>query len=281
LKGRLASTILGSATATVPPGTRRPGGHMPVEADSRDFGEYLLPHLNAAYNLARWLTGNRQDAEDLAQDAYLRALRFFPGFRGGDARAWLLRIVRNTCYTWLQDNRVQALATAFDEERHSDEGEISDPATLLLQKSDRQLIQQALGELPPKFREMLVLRELEGLSYKEIADVAGVPMGTVMSGLARARVRLRRSVTDLLNARTPRRGRGKTGWRAPQAAALEEAGPRPVAASAAGSTSRVGRALSPLGPTALPGSATSTCPGRATRNLHFEVLGAGQAQRRG
>jgi RNA polymerase sigma-70 factor, ECF subfamily len=172
---------------------------MSEQASSRDFGEYLLPHLNAAYNLARWLTGNDQDAEDLAQEAYLRALRFFGGFRGGDPRAWLLKIVRNTCYTWLQQNRAQAPMTAFDEEIHTDEGETSDPATLLLQKADRQLIQRALEELPLKFREILVLRELEGLSYKEIAEVAGVPMGTVMSSLARARGRLRQSVTNLLN----------------------------------------------------------------------------------
>ena len=172
---------------------------MSEQASSRDFGEYLLPHLNAAYNLARWLTGNDQDAEDLAQEACLRALRFFGGFRGGDPRAWLLKIVRNTCYTWLQQNRAQAPMTAFDEEIHTDEGETSDPATLLLQKADRQLIQRALEELPLKFREILVLRELEGLSYKEIAEVAGVPMGTVMSSLARARGRLRQSVTNLLN----------------------------------------------------------------------------------
>jgi RNA polymerase sigma factor (sigma-70 family) len=172
---------------------------MSEQASSRDFGEYLLPHLNAAYNLARWLTGNDQDAEDLAQEAYLRALRFFGGFRGGDPRAWLLKIVRNTCYTWLQQNRAQAPMTAFDEEIHTDEGETSDPAALLLQKADRQLIQRALEELPLKFREILVLRELEGLSYKEIAEVAGVPMGTVMSSLARARGRLRQSVTALLN----------------------------------------------------------------------------------
>jgi RNA polymerase sigma-70 factor, ECF subfamily len=174
---------------------------MPQQASSRDFGEYLLPHLSAAYNLARWLTGNDQDAEDLVQEAYLRALRFFGGFRGGDARAWLLKIVRNTCYTWLQQNRAERPTTAFDEEihRHSDEGETSDPATLLLKKADRQLIQRALEELPLKSREMLVLRELEGLSYKEIAEVAGVPIGTVMSSLARARGRLRQSVTNLLN----------------------------------------------------------------------------------
>ena len=158
-----------------------------------------MPHLDAAYNLARWITRNDQDAEDLAQEAYLRALRFFGGFRGGDPRAWLLKIVRNTCYTWLRQNRAQTPMTAFDEEIHTDEGEISDPATLLLQKADRQLIQRALEELPLKFREMLVLRELEGLSYKEIAEVAGVPMGTVMSGLARARARLGQSVTNLLN----------------------------------------------------------------------------------
>jgi len=183
---------------------------MPEQAISRDFGECLLPHLNAAYNLARWLTRNDQDAEDLAQEAYLRAFRFFGGFRGGDARAWLLKIVRNSFYTWLQQNRAQTSTTVFDEEIHGDAGSTPDPATLLLQKGDRQLIRRALEELPPKFREILVLRELEGLSYREIAEVAGVPIGTVMSSLARGRGRLRQSVTNLLNEdssrlRAPRR----------------------------------------------------------------------------
>ncbi len=173
---------------------------MPEQTRPRDSGECLLPHLNAAYNLARWLTGDAQDAEDVVHEAYVRALRFFNGFRGGDSRAWLLKIVRNTCYTWLHQNRAQRPTIAFDEEIHSDEAETSDPSTLLLQKADRQLIQRALDELPVKLREMLVLRELEGLSYKEIAEVADIPMGTVMSSLARGRARLRQSVSNLLKS---------------------------------------------------------------------------------
>jgi RNA polymerase sigma-70 factor (ECF subfamily) len=171
---------------------------MPAQASPRPFEEHVLPHLNAAYNLARWLTANSQDAEDVVQEACLRAYRFFGGFRGGDARAWLLKIVRNTCYTWLQRNRAPKPTTPFDEEMHSPEGGAPDPSSLLAQKADRQLIQQALTELPRRFREVLVLRELEGLSYEEIAEVAGIPKGTVMSSLARARRRLRESVINLL-----------------------------------------------------------------------------------
>ncbi len=158
------------------------------------FEQVVLPHLDAAYNLARWLTGNDQDAEDMVQEAYLRAFRFFGGFRGGDARAWLLTIVRNTCYTWLQQNRRQELTTEFDEETHSPESNSSSPEALLLQQVDRQMLHQALEELPLRFREVLVLRELEGLSYKEIADVTSIPLGTVMSSLSRARHWLRQSL---------------------------------------------------------------------------------------
>ncbi len=173
---------------------------MPEQTGPRDPGECLLPHLNAAYNLARWLTRDDHDAEDVVQEACLRALRFFKGFRGGDSRAWLLKIVRNTSYTWLQRNRARRPTVVFDEEVHTDEGGHSDPSTLLLQKADRRLIQRALAELPVKLREMLVLRELEGLSYKEIAEVADIPMGTVMSSLARGRARLRHSVSNLLKS---------------------------------------------------------------------------------
>lgn len=171
---------------------------MGEESKLGTFEQVVLPHLDAAYNLARWLTRNDQDAEDVVQEAYLRALRFFGGFHGGNVRAWLLTIVRNTCYTWLQQNRTQQPATAFDEEIHSDEGETSNPETLLLQNANSQLLRQALEELPLKFREVLVLRELEGLSYREIADVTGIPMGTVMSSLARARRRLRQRLINRL-----------------------------------------------------------------------------------
>ncbi len=154
------------------------------------FEQVVLPHLDAAHNLARWLTRNDHDAEDVVQESYLRAFRFFDGFRGGDARAWLLTIVRNTCFTWLHQNRPQEATTAFDEEIHSDPDEALNPEELLLQTADSRLLQKALEELPVKFREVVVLRELEGLSYKEIAEIAGIPLGTVMSSLARARRRL-------------------------------------------------------------------------------------------
>jgi RNA polymerase sigma factor (sigma-70 family) len=166
------------------------------------FEQSILPHMNAAHNLARWLTRNDDDAQDVVQEAYLRAFKFFGGFRGGDSRAWLLKIVRNTCYTWLQKNRRRELMTEFDEERHSTETDDSTPYAILLQNADGELVRRALEELPAKFREMLIMRELEGLSYKEIADIADVPMGTVMSRLARGRTQLQNSVADLIKKET-------------------------------------------------------------------------------
>ena len=154
------------------------------------FERLFLPHLSAAYNLARWLTRNDQDAEDLVQEAYLRALKSFDAFRGGDGRAWLLTIVRNTCYTWLQQNRWNERTTPFDEEIHNAQNEAPSPETLLLRSADSELVKNALQELALEFREVLIMRELEGLSYQEIATVAGIPIGTVMSRLARARRRL-------------------------------------------------------------------------------------------
>jgi RNA polymerase sigma-70 factor, ECF subfamily len=171
---------------------------MEDQASPGNFENSVLPHLDAAYNLARWLTRNGQDAEDAVQEACLRAFRFFGSFRGGDARNWLLKIVRNTCYTQLQKNRPQELAT-FDEEIHSEDDGSMNPETLLLRSADSQLLRQALEELPVNFREVLVLRELEGLSYREIAEVSNIPQGTVMSSLSRARERLRQSLTSLLS----------------------------------------------------------------------------------
>jgi RNA polymerase sigma-70 factor (ECF subfamily) len=168
-----------------------------------NFEQAVLPHLDAAYNLARWITRNAQDAEDVVQEAYLRAFRFFGGFRGGNARSWLLKIVRNTCYTWLHQNRAQQPTTAFDEELHTDMTESKSPETLLLRNADCQLLNQALQELPPVLREVLVLLELEGLSYKEIAEVLDIPIGTVMSRLARSRHRLRESMNHLPNREAP------------------------------------------------------------------------------
>ena len=151
------------------------------------FEASVLPHLDAAHNLARWLTRQEEDAEDLVQESYMRAFEFFDGFRGGDGRAWLLTIVRNTCYTWLKQNRSEELTTAFDEELHSPATPGASPEAMLLEGADRESLRKALEDLPVEFREALILRELEGLSYKEIADVAGIPLGTVMSRLARAR----------------------------------------------------------------------------------------------
>ena len=157
------------------------------------FDQAVLPHLGAAYNLARWLTRNDHDADDVVQEAYLRAYQFFESFHGGDGRAWLLRIVRNTCYTWLEKNRSREPTTAFDETRHST-AVAAGPDAPLVASEERTLLRQALAELPDEFREAIVLRELEGLSYREIAAVTGAPIGTVMSRLARARERLHESL---------------------------------------------------------------------------------------
>jgi RNA polymerase sigma-70 factor (ECF subfamily) len=160
-------------------------------ADERArFEQALLPHLDAAYNLARWLTRDDHDAEDVVQEAYVRALKSFGGFHGVDGRAWLLAIVRNACYTWLQRKRVRQPATVFDEEIHSGDAAAVTPVTLLLQDEDKQAVHRAVEELPVDLRLVIVLRELEGMSYKEIAAIADIPMGTVMSRLARARERL-------------------------------------------------------------------------------------------
>jgi RNA polymerase sigma-70 factor (ECF subfamily) len=157
------------------------------------FETVVLPHLDAAYTLARYLTGNAHDAEDIVQDACLRALRYFDGFRGGEgtgARAWLLTIVRNTAYTWRRRHRADALTTEFDELEHSQAVAGEDPEEVLLQVPAGETLRRVLASLAPEFREVIVLRELEGLSYKEISQVAGVPVGTVMSRLSRARARL-------------------------------------------------------------------------------------------
>jgi RNA polymerase sigma factor (sigma-70 family) len=153
------------------------------------FEESILPHLDAAYNLAHWLTRDPHDAEDLVQEAYLRAFRFFDGFRGGNSRAWLLKIVRNTFYTSLQQRMHEPVAS-LDDEMLMVECDGCDPETIALASADGQMLRQAVEELPPEFREAFVLRELEGLSYKEIAAITGIPLGTVMSRLARARKHL-------------------------------------------------------------------------------------------
>ena len=156
--------------------------------DRERFEQLVLPHVDAAFNLARWLLRGRTDAEDVAQEALFRACRFFRGFHGGDARAWLLQIVRNTCYTWLEKNRPLELSMEFDEELHLQT--CATPETLAIASDDRKRLTLALETLPPRFREVLVLRELEGCSYKEIAAITAIPIGTVMSSLSRARRQL-------------------------------------------------------------------------------------------
>ena len=158
----------------------------PPQEISESFDEVVLPHLDAAYRLARWLMRNEHDAEDAVQEASLRALRYFRTFSGGNARAWFLRIVRNTC-CGRQVADFITLTDPFDEEQHSSVQRTSDPETLLLQTADVTLIERTMRNVPDRFRELLVLRELQGMSYKEIAEVTGIPMGTVMSRLSRAR----------------------------------------------------------------------------------------------
>jgi len=176
-----------------------------LDAEIGSFDENILPHLDAAHNFARWLVRNSDDAEDVVQEACLRAFRYYGTFRGGSARAWLLRIVRTTSFSWLQKNRGRQLETEFDEEIHRSGGEDLNPETLLLQRANTQLVDQAMRQLPGRLREVLVLRELEGFSYKEIADMVGIPLGTVMSTLSRARERWHR-LSDLVRRQEPPKG---------------------------------------------------------------------------
>jgi len=171
------------------------GKHLARLENRDDFQRIFLPYLDAAYRLARWVLKDEADAQDVVQEAYLRALRFSGTFRGGDARAWLLTIVRNTAYTWLARNRSGDPPLPFDEELHPDD---APPADLeLIRRADSQALRMALEGLPTEFREIVVLRDLEGLSYKEIAELADLPIGTVMSRLARARNRLKVALRKL------------------------------------------------------------------------------------
>ena len=155
-----------------------------------NFEEAVMPHLDAAYNLARWLMRNEHDAQDMVQEAYLRAFRFFAGFHGTDARAWLLTIVRNTCYTFLKRKQSPEFSCDFEEAVMTKESDEPDPESSHELKVQAQLINEAIEKLPAEFREVVILRELEELSYKEIAAITGIPIGTVMSRLSRARKRL-------------------------------------------------------------------------------------------
>jgi RNA polymerase sigma-70 factor, ECF subfamily len=161
------------------------------EHELASFEETMLPHMDAAHNLAKWLLRNEEDAQDVVQEAYLRAFKSFSGFHGSNGRAWLLTIVRNTSYTLLKKNRAVDLTTTFDEEIHVAGDESVSPATVLEHSENAELIREAMDALPAEFREILTLRHQEGLSYKEIAAIAEIPPGTVMSRLARARGKLR------------------------------------------------------------------------------------------
>jgi len=160
-----------------------------AEAQQQEhFRQAVLPHLDAAYNLARWLLRQDQDAEDAVQQAYLNAWKSFDQFHGQDGRCWLLRIVRNTCYTRLR--RGDDFDSMTEEQEHALEGQTPEPLAVLVRQSAAQAVHRCLDQLPAEYREVLVLRELEGLSYKEIAAATVLPIGTVMSRLARARQKL-------------------------------------------------------------------------------------------
>ena len=162
-------------------------------APGSSFDDVVLPHLGAARRLARWLMRNEHDAEDAVQEASLRAFRYFRTFGGGDGRAWFLRIVRNICLDW-HGQRIAAPTDPFDEKHHPGAHGAIDPEALLLRNDDATLVTRAMRSLPDRFHHLLVLRELEGLSYRELADVTGIPIGTVMSRLSRAREALRGAV---------------------------------------------------------------------------------------
>jgi len=174
---------------------------QPVATHSRGatFDEVVLPHLDAAYRLARCLTRSDEDAEDVVQEASLRAFRYFRTFTGGSGRAWFFRIVRNTCYGW-RGHASRVVTDMFDEEQHSSDRPASDPETLLLQTAHATVIARAMRNLPARFRRLLVLREFEGLSYRELANALEIPIGTVMSGLSRARQALRDALDSEANA---------------------------------------------------------------------------------
>ena len=166
------------------------------------FEDIMLPHMAAAYNLARWLTRQEQDASDVTQEAMVRAFTFFKGYHGGDARSWLLAIVRNTCYTWLRKNRSHEFTTSFDLDLHDAQDPAANPEQAAVQSANREVLRKALEDIPLEFREVLVLRELEGLSYLQICGVTNLPIGTVMSRLSRARARLQRVLQPLEDGET-------------------------------------------------------------------------------
>ena len=194
--GLASSTRTGRFANESRPSTEDPPAALPVQDKRERFGQILSMHLDAAYDLARWLTRDEPNAQDVVQEACLRAFKFLDGFRGGNARSWLLAIVRNTYYSWLEKHRSQALNVTLDEEYldgdesalHNGHHEDSNDIDRVLREADcRRIINEGLEKIPAEFRETIVLRELEDMSYKEIAVVMNVPLGTVMSRLARGR----------------------------------------------------------------------------------------------
>jgi RNA polymerase sigma-70 factor, ECF subfamily len=165
--------------------------------ERRRFEEIFLPFLDAAYNLARWIVQHDQDAQDIVQEAYLRAFKGFPGFRGGNGRAWLLTIVRNTAYSWINKHADDTRLIPYEEEKHAEIIAFDQSTKEIVSEKRKEDLQHALLRLPTEFREVIVLYELEGLSYKELALALGVPLGTVMSRLSRARRRLQRELGRL------------------------------------------------------------------------------------
>jgi RNA polymerase sigma-70 factor (ECF subfamily) len=173
------------------------------EASAETFDDVVIAHLDDAYRLARWLTGNDEDAEDVVQDASLRAFRYFRTFTGGNGRAWFLSIVRNTC-RGIHGQRSRAVSEPYEEDRHSRVDDRADPEALLLQTDQAALVDRVLSHLPDRHRELLVRRELEGLSYRELSSKMDIPLGTVMSGLSRAR----RAFRDVLDGQSIRASHG-------------------------------------------------------------------------
>lgn len=181
-------------------------GYLTDPSHTRQFEQAVLPHLDAAYNLAFWLTCNADDAADVTQEAFLRAFRFYGGFHGGNTRAWILTIVRRTCYSWLKRNRQRGIMQPFDDERRyssSADGScassvvdtIETPETALIKHNRAEQLNVAIAALPEEYREVLILREFEDMSYKDIAGIIEAPLGTVMSRLSRARQRLQQSLS--------------------------------------------------------------------------------------
>jgi RNA polymerase sigma-70 factor (ECF subfamily) len=186
--------MIGSVTTT--------GDDLAISVERAKFESAVLPHLDAAYNLARWMMRNDHDAEDVVQESYFRALKYFSSYRGGDGKTWLLQVVRRTCCTFIDKRRNFDRMQSFDEGVHGAAPDDDNPEKLLLQQSDRQMLRQALETLVLESREILVLRELEGLSYRQIAAIVDIPIGTVMSRLARARKQLQERLAPFQDEET-------------------------------------------------------------------------------